>query len=108
MKMVVCSIFDQAAKAYGRPIFVTVVGMAIRAFQDEVNNEKSPMYKHPDQYVLFEIGTFDDNTGEMTSIVPVSLGNGMQYKDNTKVLAGDSINSLFLAIQRIEERLNRE
>lgn len=81
MKLTVCAIYDQAAKAYLRPIFVTVVGMAIRTFQDEINNPKSAMFLHPEHYTLFEIGTYDDNSGEMVSISPVSHGNGRQYKD---------------------------
>lgn len=86
MKMYVCSIYDQAAKAFSRPMFVAQVGMAIRAFQDEVNNVKSPMHAHPDQYVLFEIGTFDDNSGKFESIDPLSHGNGVMYKNTVSVM----------------------
>lgn len=85
MKMFVCSIYDQASKAFSRPMFVAQVGMAVRAFQDECNNEKSPMYAHPDHYTLFNIGTFDDNTGRFDSIDPVSLGNGTTFKEVGKV-----------------------
>ena len=37
MKMIVVSIKDRAADAYGRPFYVPSVGVAIRSFQDEVN-----------------------------------------------------------------------
>jgi len=37
MKMVVVSIKDTAADAFGRPAFVASEGVAVRQFQDEVN-----------------------------------------------------------------------
>lgn len=67
MKMVIVSILDTAAGAYGRPAFVASEGVAIRQFQDEVNrpHEDNQLYKHPDDFQLYYIGTFDDNTGGM-------------------------------------------
>lgn len=65
MKMVIVSILDTAAGAYGRPAYVASEGVAVRQFQDEVNraHEDNQLYKHPDDFQLFYIGTFDDNTG---------------------------------------------
>lgn len=42
---------------------------AIRWFGDTVTNKDHPMNKHPEDYQLFSIGTFDDQTGEITSKV---------------------------------------
>jgi hypothetical protein len=65
MKMVIVSIMDTAAGAYGRPAFVASEGVAVRQFQDEVNrsSEDNQLYKHPDDFQLFYLGVFDDNTG---------------------------------------------
>ena len=65
MKMIVCSIKDRAADAFGRPFYVPAVGVAIRSFQDEVNRaaEDSQIYHHPDDFDLFELGSFDDGNG---------------------------------------------
>jgi len=67
MKMVIVSILDTAAGAYGRPAFVASEGVAVRQFQDEVNrpSEDNQLYKHPDDFQLFYFGTFDDNSGNM-------------------------------------------
>ena len=42
-------------------------GVAMRQFQDEVNRESddNQLYRHPDDFQLFYLGTFDDNTGAM-------------------------------------------
>ena len=65
MKMVICSIRDSAADAYGRPFFLPSVGVAIRSFTDEVDrpSEDNQIYQHPEDFDLFELGEFDDTTG---------------------------------------------
>ena len=67
MKMVIVSILDTAAGAYGRPAYVASEGVAMRQFQDEVNraSDDNQLYRHPDDFQLFYLGTFDDNTGAM-------------------------------------------
>ena len=83
MKMIVCSIKDRAADAYGRPFYVPAVGVAIRSFQDEVNRaaDDSQIYQHPDDFDLFDLGVFDDSTGlfDLHS-TPVLLMLGKQAK----------------------------
>ena len=83
MKMIVVSIKDRAADAYGRPFYVPSVGVAIRSFQDEVNRaaEDNQMYQHPDDFDLFDLGSFDDNTGSFDlHEAPVLLTLGKQVK----------------------------
>lgn len=83
MKMIVVSIKDRAAHAFGRPFYVPSVGVAIRSFQDEVNRaaEDNQMFQHPDDFDLFDLGSFDDNSGcfELYES-PVLLTLGKQVK----------------------------
>lgn len=60
MKYIVCSIFDTGVEAYTRPFFVPHVGMASRSFADEVNNPQGDFFKHPADYILYELGEYDD------------------------------------------------
>jgi hypothetical protein len=66
MKMVIVSIKDTAADAFGRPAFVATEGVALRQFQDEVNraSDDNQLYKHPQDFHLYYIGMFDDATGK--------------------------------------------
>lgn len=83
MKMIVCTIKDRAADAFGRPFYVPAVGVAIRSFQDEVNraSDDSQIYQHPDDFDLFELGEFDDNSGTFVlHDVPKLLMLGKQAK----------------------------
>jgi hypothetical protein len=65
MKQIVVAIKDRAADSFGRPAFVPSVGVAIRSFSDEVNRSdtENQMYHHPDDFDLFELGSYDDSTG---------------------------------------------
>lgn len=65
MLQVIVSVKDTAAQAFGRPVFVPAVPVAVRSFRDEVNRKDSDqdLAKYPDDFELYEIGTFDDATG---------------------------------------------
>lgn len=65
MKLTLCTVKDRAADAYGRPMFVPSTGIAIRSFSDEINRsaEDNQMFNHSDDFDLYELGEFDDNTG---------------------------------------------
>lgn len=61
---IVLAIQDTAVKAYMKPFFVPAAAAGVRALKDEVNDPRSQgdMFKHPEDFLLFEIGTFDDLT----------------------------------------------
>ena len=65
MKQIICTVKDRAADAYGRPMFVPSAGVAIRSFSDEINrnNADNQLFNHPDDFDLYELGEFDDNSG---------------------------------------------
>jgi len=83
MKLTLCSVKDRAADAYGRPMFVPSVGVAIRSFSDEINRQDADnqLYNHPDDFDLYELGEFDDNSGKFAlHEEPKLLSLGKQVK----------------------------
>lgn len=66
--MVIVSIRDYKAEVFMRPFFAQATGAAVRMFQDEVNRDGTDnmLYRHPEDFGLFEIGLFDDFSGEIT------------------------------------------
>lgn len=78
MKFVMCSVLDLVGQQYGRPFFAVSSGSAIRGFTDEVNTvSESTLYKHPDDFQLFEVGSFEDSTGAIVVLdVPSMLISG--------------------------------
>lgn len=64
-KSVVVSVRDSAMQAFGRPLFVPSVGVAVRSFADEVNrkSDDNQMNKHPEDFELYALADFDEVTG---------------------------------------------
>ena len=56
------TIYDQKAQAYLPPFFMHQTGMALRVFSDCVNSNDHQFGKHPADYTIFELGTFNDET----------------------------------------------
>lgn len=83
MIQVVVAVKDRAADAFGRPFFVQTQGVAIRSFMDEVNRqaEDNQLYQHPDDFDLFELGTYDDSTGMIAMTEPKLLMLGKQVRE---------------------------
>lgn len=83
MQLQVVSVYDRVAAAYGRPVFVTAAGSAVRSFQDEVsrNAPDNEMFRHPGDFDLYHIGVFDDATGLVSSFdAPRLLVTGASLK----------------------------
>ena len=57
------SVFDKKAKIYNPPVFLHNTGVACRAFGELANNQEHAYGKHPGDYELWEIGTYDDSCG---------------------------------------------
>lgn len=67
MKLCCVAVFDRASQLFQRPIFVRAPGEAVRSFTDEVNrkgDQASDLAKHPDDFDLYQLSLFDDNSGE--------------------------------------------
>ena len=65
MVSVIVCVKDSAAEAFGRPMYLQSLGVAIRSFTDEVNREDkdNQLFNHPDDFELYELGVFDDTLG---------------------------------------------
>lgn len=68
----VCSIRDRAVDSFGSPICVPALGQAVRSFTDEVNrkSDDNQLNRHPDDFDLYVLGTFNSDTGLFDCGVP--------------------------------------
>lgn len=71
----VFSIRDTKAEAFLPPFMAPATGHALRSFMDACSDPNSTFYKHPDDFMLYEIATFDDSTAVYESLSPVKLVN---------------------------------
>ena len=84
MNQVIVSVKDTAAQAFGRPVFVPTVSVAVRSFRDEVNrsDSKEDMAQHPEDFELYELGSFDDSTGTIEVIEPRLVARAKDLKES--------------------------
>lgn len=84
MKLLIFSIYDCKAKTWTRPTFDRTVGNHIRLFQELANDNNHPIGKHPADYTLFQIGEFNESTGEIESFAtPTSHGVAVTYRNRS-------------------------
>lgn len=76
MKLVIVAIRDRAVDAFMRPWYVRSTGEALRVFSDSVNSQDSAMKAHPEDYDLYVLGTFVEETGLFDTGVPSMIGIG--------------------------------
>lgn len=68
------SVRDLKAAAFAPPFFLGRDEVALRTFRDALRDPSHPMAQHPEDYVLYYLGEFDDETGSITgSQQPVAL-----------------------------------
>lgn len=62
------TIFDDKAKIYNKPFYMHNDAVALRALTDLADDPNTDVHKHPEDFVLFKLGTFDDVSGKFDLI----------------------------------------
>lgn len=87
MQLKAYAVHDGKGKYFGLPFFMQNAGMATRAFSDLVNDPQSSVNRHPEDYVLYEIGIYDDQSAIMESKSPLELiATANQFKKQPEIL----------------------
>lgn len=80
MKLKLCSVYDSKTMVFNTPFFQLTTPAALRSFGDLANDPQSTVFRHPGDYVLYELGEFDDATGEVSMYAQHKhLGIGSQF-----------------------------
>lgn len=81
----VYAVYDLKALVYGPPMCFETNPAAVRFFTDLANDKSGNIGKHPTDFVLFEIGQYDDTNAELgATIPPVKLGLASDYLEAYK------------------------
>lgn len=57
------TLHDAKALAYGAPFFVSNHALAIRAVSEVASDINTNIGRHPRDFTLYRVGTYDDQTG---------------------------------------------
>ncbi|AZL82848.1 nonstructural protein [Apis mellifera associated microvirus 9] len=76
----VFAVYDVKAGSYHPPFYQINKGLAMRSFSDLVANPQSTLYRHPQDFALYELGTFDDVTGKFDVLdTPLHISNATEW-----------------------------
>ena len=73
MKLKLYAVLDTCSGVYDGPVGNHNDESAVRAFGDILAREGSPINLHPEHFILFRVGEWDDATGTVKEIVPAAL-----------------------------------
>jgi hypothetical protein len=86
------SIYDCKVEAYLQPFFLKSKGEAIRGFTELSNDDKTNIAKYPEDFTLFELGSYDDANAKFTlHSTPISIGKAIEFKRLSNPVNGDNI-----------------
>lgn len=61
-------LMDSKVQAFHAPFFMAHVGHAIRACAELAQDRNTTVGRHPGDFILYEVGTFDDQTGVLRNL----------------------------------------
>ncbi len=80
--VLLCSIYDSKAEAWLNPMCFQALGQAMRSFSDAVNSNEGDFSRHPEDYTLFHIGSFNVGSGELVVLeAPMVVCLGINVKE---------------------------
>lgn len=84
MKKNMYSIFDTKAKVYSDPFYTLNDSIARRMFENLVNDPQTDVFKHPNDFQLFLVGEYDDQTGKIDQKNIVHLCSANELQDTER------------------------
>lgn len=103
MRMNVYTVRDSQSEAAMRPVFFERDAVAIRSFKLSVTNADDPMANAPDDYILYRIGEYDDETMLIKGYDPVRLIGGLEAIAD-RAIDKEKIEALQKEIKALEEK----
>lgn len=80
MKLLI-ALYDRATEAHAPVMTVNTRNEAIRSFREAVNDPNTPIYKNPTDFELYQIGTYNDQLGEIVAIDRELIARAEDYTD---------------------------
>lgn len=78
----VVAVYDAKLNLFKAPYPATTKGEAIRDFGDHARDEKSKLNKHPEDFTLFHVADWDEDSGQYTNLTaPVALASALEFKN---------------------------
>ena len=91
MRVFVYVIRDSVSQVYDRPMCARSEGEMVRSFSDVAKDTSHPIGQHPEHYSLWNVGTYDDNSGMIEATPPVHVVNAIDLVRGDLEVVGDRV-----------------
>ncbi len=91
MELRMFAVYDSKAQLHIQPFFLRSDAEAVRAFGDLINDPGHPFGRHPEDYTLMFVGSFDEEKGVVISKIkpePVAVGVHVREEPMAFPMAG--------------------
>nr|QJB19391.1 MAG: nonstructural protein [Microvirus sp.] len=69
MKMYLYAVYDMKTRVFCIPFFAPNKEVALRSFEYSANHDDNDIGRYPSDFGLYEVGEFDDGTGQLSGHV---------------------------------------
>lgn len=77
--MRIYSIYDTKAEHYGDPVFIRTDAEARRMFGQVATDTKTEIGRHPEDFLLFRLGTWDPENGLITPEAGTCIAKAIEF-----------------------------
>lgn len=77
--MRVYSIYDTKAEYYSNPVFIRTDAEARRNFEAVANDTAGEIGKHPEDFILYRIGTWDPENGNIKPEAGTCIAKAIEF-----------------------------
>jgi hypothetical protein len=85
------SIFDVKTEVYQGPFRFQTEGQALRWFQDAIVSAESELSKHPEDYNLFFVGSWNDSKGEFIEGIKKCVSTGLEMVARSQAVSRENL-----------------
>ncbi len=85
MNVELFSVFDQAAKKFMDPFCAPTIEFAIRGFRQACTQKDHQFQMYPEDYVLFQVGTFNATDGTMDGMIPTKIAMAISFVHGAQI-----------------------
>lgn len=79
MILKIFSVFDSKLQVFNTPFFSRSTADASRSFSDLVRDSRTTVGQHPEDFFLYEIGEYSDETGSLVASAPVRIAAAIAF-----------------------------
>jgi len=79
--MRIYTIYDTKAEHYGNPVFVRTDAEARRGFGQVAVDRQTEIGRHPEDFILYRIGTWDAETGRITPEAGTCIAKAIEFQN---------------------------